>query len=377
MKNSLKVTILLLSVTLMLVLSCLASFAEEKVIRFARPEDIEFLDPYGPTKALSTMVWYMIYDRLIILDPDAEGGFAPELATEWEISPDAKEYTFKLREGVKFHNGEPFNAETVKGSMERFIKEPTLGSAPQWINLEEVEIVDDYKVIMKFKEPNVVCLNNLAYTPMIPVKAFAEKGTALFDNPIGTGAFMWDHWKRGQELVVKKNPDYWGKPAYVDKFVFLPLIEPSTRLAAILTGEIDISDLMNIDDIPTVESLSNVEVQKKLGWIQIVIALKTDTAPMTDIKFRQAIDLAIDREGIVNNILKGGRVSTGYMMENVFGFDESAVPVKRDVEKAIQLVKESIYDGRVLSVMIPLGWYPFEKVIGEAVQAQFKHSCNA
>jgi peptide/nickel transport system substrate-binding protein len=368
MKKFIKVTILLVLLTLLLVSSCLVGFTKEKVITFARPEDMQFMDPYDNYNITNLILDYMVYDRLIDRDPETGTSFVPALATEWKVSPDGREYTFKLREGVKFHNGEAFNAECVKVSLERWINEPTLRRRAAWVDLKEVEVVDEYTAIVRFNNPNVTCLNDLIQSVMLPAKAFKEKGTALFDNPIGTGAFTWGNWKRGQEIVVNKNPDYWGEPAYMDKFVYLPLTETSTRLAGVITGEIDICDDMTADQIPLAESSGNIKVFRMLAWDQVYLALKADKPPFTDIKFRQAMDLAIDKEGIVNKIMKGGRVSTGVIPQGCFGFDDSLVPVKQDIEKAKQLVKESIYDGSTIDIMVPIGWFPNEKEVAQAIK---------
>ena len=375
MKKLIKVTILLLLLTLMLVLSCLVGFAIEKVITFARPQESQGFDPADFDQTVNRIFDFLIYDKLVEWNPEAFGErFVPSLATEWKISSDGKEYTFKLRKGVKFHNGEPFNAECVKITLERFLTEKTLRGTVGaiWKELKEVEVVDDYTVILRFNDTNILCLNTLAQTPIIPAKAFKEKGLALFENPIGTGAFTWGYWKHGQEVVVNKNPDYWGEPVYMDKFVYLPINEKSTRLAGILTGEIDICDTMTAEDIPMAEASGNVEVNRTLSWGQIYFALKTTKPPFTDIKFRQAITLGINREDILKYILKGGRIATGILPKGVLGFDDSLVPVKQDIEKAKQLVKESVYDGRTIELMVPLGWYPNEKDLAQAIKGDLE-----
>jgi len=374
MKKFIKINILLMFLTLMLVSSCLVGFAKEKekVITFSRPECLQWTDPNDAWWCPNNILGYMIYDKLIEWNPETRQGFVPALATEWKVSPDGKEYTFKLRKGVKFHNGEPFNAECVKVTLERFLIEPTLRKAYFWSTLKEVEVVDDYTVIIRFNEPNAVCLYNLIQTDMIPAKAFKEKGTSLFDHPIGTGAFTWGYWNPGEEVVLYKNPDYWGKPAYMDKFVYLPIMETSPRLACVLTSELDICDSMPANLIPLVESSPNSEAVGVIGWDQVYLVSKLDKPPFTDIKFRQAIDLAIDKEGIVKKIMKMGRVTTGLLPQGIFGFDDSLVPAKQDIEKAKQLVKESVYDGRIIDIMVPIGWFPNEKEVGEVIQGNFK-----
>lgn len=366
MKKFKKVTILL--VFLMLVSICLVGFAEEKEFTFARPEDILFMDPYDMNEVSGAIINKLIYNFLVNLDPETGVGYVPDLATEWSVSPDGTEYTFKLRQGVKFHNGEPFNAECVKESLERFLHE-NLRRGVYWDTLKEVKIVDDYTVIVGYEYPNALCLDTLSSEPILPPKAFKEKGVALFDHPIGTGAFTFVEWKRGLHLICEKNPDYWGKPAYIDKFVYLPIMEGSTRLAGILTGEIDVADVMTGDQIPVAEAEPNVEIVKILGWDQNYIGLR-NKPPMTDKKFREAINLAVDRENIVKFVLKGGRPATGPIPKGIFGFDNSLIPVKRDIEKAKQLVKESIYDGRELDFIVPVGWYPKSKEVVQALQAE-------
>lgn len=360
--------VMFLLIIVLLLPNCLIGVAQEKVITFARPEDIQFMDPYDNINITNIIMDYLIYDRLVDYNPETGVGFVPALATEWSVSSDGTEYTFKLKQGVSFHNGEPFSAECVKVSLERFINEK-LRRGSDWETLKEVEIIDDYTVIVKFSQPNVVCLTNLVRTPMLPAKAFQEKGAALFDNPIGTGAFTFTEWRRGQHIIAEKYPDYWGEPAYIDKFIYLPINEDSTRLAGVLRGEIDIADTMPPDQVPAAEADPNVEVIRMLAWDQIYLGLKADTSPFTDKKFRQAVTLSLDRENIVKFILKGGRPSTGNIPMGVFGFDDSLAPVKRDIEKAKQLVEESIYDGREIRLIAPTGWYPKTKDVTQAIQA--------
>ena len=365
MKKFIKVTSLLVLLTLMLVSSCLVGFAKEKVFTYARNESIEVLDPYNNYKCSNAIMDYLIYDRLWDNNPEAR------LATDVNVSPDGKEYTLTLRQGVKFHNGEPFNAESVKVSLERFKKEELVNST-YWVTLEEVEIVDDYKVIIKFSEPNVVFFGSpyLSVTAMLPPKAFTEQGTDLFKHPIGTGAFTFESFIPERNLIVKKNPDYWGEPAYVDKFTYLNISEDSTRIAAVNTGEVNLADSIPVDQIPFIESNPDLEVLRVPAWASVLLCMKCDIPPFTDIKFRQAVNLAIDRESIVQYITKSGKPCSGALLEGQIGFDPSLPPIKRDIEKAKQLVKESIYDGRDIVILARVGLVPKNTDILQAIQAQ-------
>jgi ABC-type transport system substrate-binding protein len=363
------IVVYILLVILAIISSCLLGFAEEtkeKVFTYARNETIEVLDPYNNYKCSNQIMDYLIYDRLMDDNPEAR------LATEVSVSPDGKEYTLTLRKGVKFHNGEPFNAECVKVSLERFQKENLVNST-YWATLKEVEIVDDYKVIIRFNEPNVSFLGTpyLRTTAMLPAKAFTEQGPDLFfKHPIGTGAFTFESFIPERNLIVKKNPEYWGKTAYVDKFIYISIAEDSTRIAGLHTGEIDLADTIPVDQIPSIEADPNLEVLRVPAWGSVMLALKCDKPPFTDIKFRQAVNLAIDRESIVKYVIKTGKPLGGCLMEGMIGFDPSLPPIKRDIEKAKQLVKESIYDGREIVILSRDGVVPKNKDVLQAIQAQ-------
>lgn len=365
MKKNVSTVSFFIAITFLLIVSCMTIIAKENVFTFARNEAIEILDPYNHFKCSNSIMEYLIYDRLWDNNPEAR------LATEISVSPDAREYTLTLRQGVKFHNGEPFNAESVKVSLERFKNEELVNST-YWTTLEEIEIIDDYKVIIKFSESNVAFFGNpyLSVTAMLPPKAFKEQGTELFKHPIGTGAFTFESFIPERDLVVNKNPDYWGEPAYVDKFIYLNIPEDSTRIAALNTGEVDLADSIPVDQIPLIDSNPNLEVFRVPAWASVVLCMKCDIEPFTDIKFRQAVNLAIDREGIVQYVTKSGNPCKGVLLEGQIGYDPDSPPIERDIEKAKQLVKESTYDGRDIVILARLGLVPKNLEVLQAIQAQ-------
>jgi len=183
-----------------------------------------------------------MYDRL--LDRDAKTlKPKPMLATAWKIVNDTT-WEFTLRQGVKFHNGEPFNAQSVKATLE-YIQNPASKShyAAYWKAVKEVQIVNDYTVRFVTDKPWPALLDRASLTDflMLPAKALKEQGAEkLAQHPIGTGPFRFVEWKRDERLVMERNPDYWGGPAEVSRVTFRFIPEFSARLAAMLSGEIDI-----------------------------------------------------------------------------------------------------------------------------------------
>jgi ABC-type transport system substrate-binding protein len=369
-KKVFTVSLLIILMFFIGLLTCSAQESEEKVFTFARPEEIQQLDPFNANKVSNRIMDYFLYDRLIEKNPDsvASLGFVPGLAMEWTVSPDGKEYTFKLREDVTFHNGEPFNSECVRVTLERLKKEE-LADSSYWDTLEEIETIDDFNITLRFSEPNVLCLLNLSRAPILPAKALTEKGSdVFFEHPIGTGAFILESFDPGRELVVKKNPDYWGQPAYIDKFVYLNISEDSTRIAAVHTGEIDIADTVPADQVSSLETDPNIEVVRVPAWDHALLGIKCDKSPMDDVKFRRAVLLAIDGENIVKYVTQGGATASGVLPIGAFGYDSTVEPFKRDLEKAKQLVKESSYDGREIVIIAPTGWVPKTKDVLQIIQ---------
>src|ERR1051325_5146777 len=185
-----------------------------------------------------------IYDRL--LDRDAKTlKPKPMLATSWKVINDTT-WEFALRKGVKCHNGEPFTAESVKATFDYMLDPATkshYATAAYWKPLKEVQIVNDYTVRLVTHQPHPSTLHTAALTDLLimPAKALKELGPQkLAERPIGTGPFKFVEWKRDERLVLERNPVYWQGPADVSKVTFRFIPEFSARLAALLSGEIDI-----------------------------------------------------------------------------------------------------------------------------------------
>ena len=219
-----------------------------------------------------------IYDRL--LDRDAKT-FKPRpmLATEWKIVNDTT-WEFKLRRNVKFHNGEPFTAASVKATIDYALDPATkshFAAAAYWGLVKEVQVVDDYTVrfITKQPWPNMVDSASLTNSLIMPAKALKDLGPAkLAEKPIGTGPFKFVEWKRDERLVLERNPDYWQGPADASRVTFRFIPEFSARMAALLSGEIDVMKDVPPHAVETIEKSGRARlratVSSRINYLALV-----------------------------------------------------------------------------------------------------------
>ena len=324
------------------------------VLRVARPEDISYWDQLDNFNLVNWSVGRLLYDQLIRRNQD--GSYSPHLATEWELIDGGKSFRFTLREDVTFSNGETLDANDVKFTVERFLTE-NLRQAANWTNLEGVEITGDYSGIIKFSKPNGAILSILSELAILPKETYEEqRNEKFFQNPIGSGPYKFKSWTQGALIVFEKNESYWGEPGVSDVIEYHTIIDDTTRVSAFMAGDVDWADNIPADQIAMIEGENNV-VERIKTWDAIYLGLKCDTAPFDDVNVRKAINLAIDRQAIVNSILSGGTPSNWVVSEGVLGYNPDAPEQKQDLEEAKRLMAASGYDGREISLVGPTTWY--------------------
>lgn len=295
-----------------------------------------------------------------LMERDLNLELKPGLAESYEYLDD-KTLEFKLREGIEFHNGEPFNAEAVKFSFDRLLGEEGQ-KGPQYSNytsIDSVKVIDDYTVQLLLKTPDPVLLTKLAGygAVIVPPKYVQEEGDENFNNnPVGTGPFKMTEYKRDQTIVLEKNDKYWkeGLPK-LDKVTFKVIPEASTRIAELQTGKIDIMKRVEVAQADAVKDTGFLELMD-VGT-PTVYSLRFDTAqkPVDDVRVRQAINYAIDKQAILDEILGGyGTLISTFQSELSFGNNPDLEPYPYDPEKAKQLLKEAgVAEGTELEVFIP------------------------
>jgi len=291
------------------------------VLVVAEPAEPPSLDAHASTLIAIQNVIYQIQETLIAYD--SSGKFHPMLAESWEPSDDYKTWTFKLRKGVKFHDGSDLTAADVKASILRWAKYSP--RREELAGLASVDIHNDYEFSITFKEPNTFLEDTLAYvvSPLVIMpeeQCRAEAGKIY--KPIGTGPFKFVEWKPGQEIVLERFDDYWQidnpipyesdfmagrKVAYLDKVIIKFVPEVGTRLAGLETGEFHIAREIPLGQVDKLERMANVEpVVVSPGWNVMAVA-NVLQGPLTDRWLRKAIQVALDCEEIMLSVVEGRR----------------------------------------------------------------------
>ncbi len=323
----------------------------------------------------NNMVEHM-YDRLVDRDPKTYKP-APMLATGWKIVNDTT-WEFTLRQGVKFHNGEPFNAQSVKATME-YIKDPANKThfAPRWALIKDVQIVNDYTVRLITEKPWPSLIDRIAGTDFLPMppKALKEQGVqALAAKPIGTGPFRFVQWARDEKLVVERNPDYWQRPADVSRVTFRFIPEFSARLAALLAGEVDIMKDVPPQAVEMVDKSGKGKVRSTVSSrINYLALVNLKPGPLQDLKVRKAIHAAVNVDELIQQVLKGRATKMcGPLAPLNVDYSPKPQCLKYDPVQAQALFKEAGIDPAKLMLTLdtPSGRYPLDKDISLAIASQ-------
>ena len=318
-----------------------------------------------------------IYDRL--LDRDAKTlKPKPMLATAWRIVNDTT-WEFTLRKGVKFHNGEPFDAQSVKATME-YLQDPNTKShyAAYWKLVKDVQVVDPYTVRLVTEKPWPSLIDRVSLTDFLvmPAKGLKELGPAkLAEKPIGTGPFKFVEWRRDERFVVERNPDYWAGPADVSRVTFRFIPEFSARMAALLSGEIDIMKDVPPHVVEAIERSGRAKVRSAVSSrINYLALVNLKPGPMQDLRVRRAINHAVDVDELIAQVLKGraSKICGPLSPANV---DFAKVDCyKYDPARAQALFKEAGIDPKTLTLTLdtPSGRYPLDKDVSLAIGAQLQ-----
>jgi len=302
-----------------------------------------------------------------------DGEPIPLLATGHEVSPDGLVGTIFLREGVFFHDGTPFNAEAVKINLDRFIP----GARFRFLlaKVVNVEVVGEYTVKLYTEEPFAPMVAHLThgFIGMLSPASIEAAGEETINAPVGTGPFEFVEWVRGEHILVARNENYWGKAPYLDEVMWRIVPEDAARVIMLQAGEADVIFRVPPDDVQFLDADPNINVVHADSVRTIYIGFNVQREPYTDVRVRQAINYAVNKEEIVKYILGGaGRVSDAPIAPGIFGY-KAAGPYEYDLEKARALLAEAGYpDGFKEKLFHPTGRYLMDAAIAEAVQAQLR-----
>lgn len=316
----------------------------------------ETLDPGDAVYVQEQFVLISLFDSLLSVAPDSS--LHPALALSWEPNTDYTEFTFKLREDVKFHDGTPFTAEAIKATFDHIVSDAVLESGGKTLLVDhqyvETAVVDDYTATVKFAVSYPTFLRDAGrqWLSISSPAALEKYGTDYGRNPVGTGPFKFVQWDAQSQIVLERNPDYnWGPefaahqgPAYLDQVIFRILPEAATRFTALQTGEILIaSEPPALDTIDLAASGEAVVETFAQPGIPAIMMINTEAEPTNDLNVRKAMILAINQEELSQTAFKSlGLPSHSVLSPTTWSYDEQAASIyKFNFEEAGRLLDES------------------------------------
>jgi peptide/nickel transport system substrate-binding protein len=370
---------------------------------FGRGGDSTALDPINATDGESLIVTRQMFDGLLDFAPESTD-VVPALATEVPEPEDGgRVYTFKLREGVKFHDGEPFNADAVVFNFDRWKNTDNeyhvggggnsadfayysvmFGGFDDESVIESVEAVDEYTVRFNLKETQGPFLRNIAMSPfgIASPKAVREDAENFWQNPVGSGAFKFESWDKGAEVRLSANKEWWGSEVptdeggggpYVDNVVFRSIPDNTARVAALSGNQLSGADGLTPDDVPTVEESENLKVDERPPLTIGYLAMNTQKEPFDDPLVRQAVTHAINVPAIIDAFYGAqGDIASAAMAPTVPYFNDQLEPYPYDPDRARQLLAEAGmpdgFDTDLWYLSVPRPYMPDGRGIAQAMQ---------
>jgi peptide/nickel transport system substrate-binding protein len=363
------------------------------IAKFAIGMNPDKIDPANSKAGSDMMISAHVFEGLVSFSYDAKEKkivAEPCLAEKWEKSADGKTWTFYLRKGVKFHDGTPFNSEAVKFNIERTLKdEPRTRYRELKGTVERVEVLDEYTIKLHCSAVVEHFLYLLGESTMLMVSpASVEKyADKVGSNPTGTGAFKFVKWVPGERVELDVNKEYWKGRSNLDGIVFRFVVDNNARINMLQTGEVDLAMNLPIQDHERLKGTGKIDV---LSWPTASILrlfVNCQMTPTNDVKVRQAIKLAIDREGIITAIHRGNAtLSKSGVSPFSWGFYPGG-EIEYNPEKAKKLLKEAGWadtnkdgilekDGKDLSLSIQAaqpGRYPMDRESLLAIQENLRN----
>lgn len=362
---------------IILVFAGLASAEKNIVIGLA--SDALFMDPSQQDETITNTMGRYMFDGL--LNSDAAGVPQPGLATSWSVADDNLTWTFNLRKDVKFHNGADFTADDVVYTIE-VCRTSLLKNFTS--SIQEVQVVDPHTIRIITSEPTAVLLECLVPLRILPKEYRSRIGETEFNlAPVGTGPYVFQEWVKEDHIAMKANEEYWGGAPKIKQVTMRPISNAATRTAALLTGEVDVIEDVPVRDVAKVEGTDGLAVvgrpSERLIYLHVdsdrekgpgIIGL--DKNPFTDLRVRQALSLAINRDSIVKMIMNGNAYSTNQLvLKGRRGYNEAIPAPVYNPEKAKELLAEAGYpEGFKVYLDAPNGRYVNDGQVAQAIASQ-------
>jgi peptide/nickel transport system substrate-binding protein len=348
-------------------------------ITIVRGVDVETGDPLNDTVAPSLSVYQNLFDPLVRVNWENTAEILPALASSWEFLSPTK-IRFHLRQGVKFHNGQPFTAEDVKFTFDRVLNKQKPTRISPWLVsiIKGVTIENDQTVILETERPYAPILSRLAIATIMPKKTFEQMGAEAFgQKPIGTGPYKLTEWKKGQYMRFEANESWWGwteRDRNPDVVIRRAVGEDFTRYAMLKSGEADLVGQISPDRVKELQETPGLRVLTVPSTRGFFVGMNTNVAPFNNVKVRQAMNYAVDAKLIVDTVLGGqAQAHTGVCSINEFGYCPTCKGYGYNPEKAKELLKEAGYpNGFKVRFWSPRGRYMKDLEVSEAIAGQLE-----
>ena len=348
-------------------------------ITVVRATDLWTADPHNDTQVTSQSLFHNVFDPLVRVDWNNPTKPLPALAISWEYVSDTT-VVFHLRQGVKWHDGRDFTSEDVKFTFDRVLDKDNPTKISVWIApiVKRVDIIDRYTIKLETYRPYAPLFGRLEVLKIIPKQTFLEMGPEAFgQKPVGTGAYVFDEWKKGEYIRLVANESWWGwthREKRPDVVIRKSIPEEFTRYAMLETGEADIVGMIPPERIPTIEASGRLRIATTPSTRGFFVGMNTWKPPFDDVRVRQAMNYAIDKQLIVDTILLGqATVHPGVCSLSDAGYCPVCMMYEYNPDKARQLLAEAGYpNGFEVTLWSPRGKYIKDLETAEAIAGQLE-----
>lgn len=340
-------------------------------VTIAMPSDVPTLDPTIDTSPIGLNVRLNVYDQLTEIGPD--GSIMPRLAVSWEASADALTWTFVLRENSKFHDGKPVTADDVLWTYNKIMADTKSSVRTYLSKIRSMEKLSDHKLKFVLIEPFAPFDRQVSLVSIVPKEAYERLGATQFNQtPIGSGPYKVVRWVKDDRIELEAFADYWDGAAKVKNATFRPIPAEASRVATLLSGEIDVVPMLP----PVIAERLNsagTKAQKVDSHKIIYLGYDVTNGILGNLDFRKAVDSAIDREALSTKLLRGYGKPTAQVVAPVsFGYDPSIAPTKFDPELAKKLLQSSGYKGEKIVIQYPSANFNSTDEVVQAVAGYLK-----
>jgi peptide/nickel transport system substrate-binding protein len=350
----------------------LAQTTQKRELVVAQGGDIATFDPHMSTSANDIRVSFNVFDNLVSRHPDQR--LHPGLATEWKLEGQTT-WRFRLRQGVKWHNSDPFSSADAKFSLDRTLDPASkVRVSTVFTSIDRIETPDAATLVIHTKKPDPLLPARLAFYggQIVPKKYLESVGVDTFNQkPIGTGPVRFVSWVKDDKAVFEANPDYWAGKSDFDRMIFRSVPEAAPRIASLLKGEVDVITQLPPDHGERVSAHPSTRVAGALYAGLYVLAVNSKVRPLDNPLVRQA--LAIDRDTIVKELWRGrGIVPNSMIAKGDNHHDASLPPLKYDPKEARERLKKAGYRNEEIVVETTVGYMANDKPMAEAVAGMWR-----